>query len=87
MSRLPIKPGVFVQNVRNQPQSIEGVNTSTAAFLGETQIGATTPTLVTSWLEFQSVKNLVEVFMKQPALFCPGGKYKGVENCDVDSLI
>jgi phage tail sheath protein FI len=55
MSRLPIKSGVFVQNVRIQPQSIEGVSTSTAAFLGETQMGATTPTLVTSWLEFQTL--------------------------------
>ncbi len=55
MSRLPIKPGVFVQNIRIQPQSIEGVSTSTAAFLGETKMGATTPTLITSWLEYQTL--------------------------------
>jgi uncharacterized protein len=53
MSRLPIKPGVFLQNVRIQPQSIEGVNTSTAAFLGETQTGPGAPTLVTSSVEYQ----------------------------------
>ena len=53
MSRLPIKPGVFVQNVRNQPKSIEGVSTSNAAFLGETQIGLVAPTLVTSFTEYQ----------------------------------
>jgi uncharacterized protein len=53
MSRLPIKPGVFVQNVRIQPQSIEGVGTSTAAFLGETELGPTMPTLVTSWVDYQ----------------------------------
>jgi phage tail sheath protein FI len=53
MSRLPIKPGVFVQNARIQPQSIEGVNTSNAAFLGEPQIGLVTPTLVTSFTEYQ----------------------------------
>jgi uncharacterized protein len=53
MSRLPIKPGVFVQNIRMQPQSIEGVNTSNAVFLGETQTGPSTPTLVTSFIEYQ----------------------------------
>ena len=53
MSRLPIKPGVFVQNVRIQPQSIEGVSTSNAAFLGETQTGPVAPTLVTSFIEYQ----------------------------------
>lgn len=56
MSRFTIKqPGIFVQNIRIQPQPIEGVSTSTAAFLGETQTGPTTPTLVTSWLEYQNV--------------------------------
>ncbi len=53
MSRLPIKPGVFVQNVRIQPQSIEGVSTSNAAFLGETQTGPAAPTIVTSFIEYQ----------------------------------
>ena len=55
MSRLPIKPGVFVQKIRIQPQSIEGVSTSTAAFLGETQTGPTTPTLITSFAEYQRI--------------------------------
>ena len=55
MSRLPIKPGVFVQNIRIQPQSIEGVSTSTAAFLGETQTGPVAPTLVISFAEYQKL--------------------------------
>ena len=55
MSRLPIKPGVFVQNIRILPQSIEGVSTSNAAFLGETQIGPVAPTLVTSFAEYQKL--------------------------------
>jgi len=55
MSRLPIKTGVFVQNIRIQPQSIEGVTTNTAAFLGETQTGPTTPTLITSFAEYQRI--------------------------------
>jgi phage tail sheath protein FI len=55
MSRLPIKTGVFVENTRIQPQSIEGVSTSNAAFLGETQTGPTTPTLITSVAEYQRI--------------------------------
>jgi phage tail sheath protein FI len=56
MSRSTIKkPGVFVQNIRFQPQPIEGVDTNTTAFLGETQSGPSTPTLITSWLGYQSV--------------------------------
>ncbi len=48
-------PGVYVQNINLQPQSIEGVNTSTAAFLGEPQIGPNTPTLITSWKQYQQI--------------------------------
>ncbi len=56
MSRFTIrKPGVYVQEINFQPQSIEGVSTSTAAFLGETQIGANTPTLITSWTQYQQI--------------------------------
>jgi uncharacterized protein len=55
MSRFPIKTGVFVQNIRIQPQPIEGVSTSTAAFLGEPQTGPTTPTLITSFNEYQRI--------------------------------
>ncbi len=56
MNHFTIKPpGIYVENIRIQPQSIEGVSTSTAAFLGETQTGPTTPTLVTSWGGFQKL--------------------------------
>jgi phage tail sheath protein FI len=56
MSRFTIKrPGIFIEEISTQPKPIEGVSTSTAAFLGETQVGATAPTLVTSWLEFQTL--------------------------------
>ncbi len=55
MSRITIKPGVFVQNIRIQPQPIEGVSTSTAAFLGEAETGPKMPTLVTSFAEYQRV--------------------------------
>ncbi len=56
MSRFAIrKPGVYIEEISIQPKSIEGVSTSTAAFLGETQIGPDAPTLITGWLQFQSV--------------------------------
>jgi uncharacterized protein len=54
MSRFNIKPpGIYIQEINKQPQSIEGVSTSTAAFLGEAETGPTTPTLVTSFTEYQ----------------------------------
>jgi phage tail sheath protein FI len=55
MSRIPLKPGVFVQEIKIYPPPIEGVNTSNVAFLGETETGPTTPTLVTSFIEYQRV--------------------------------
>jgi phage tail sheath protein FI len=56
MSRFTIKPPeIFIQNISSQPQLIEGVSTSTAAFLGETQTGPITPTFVTSFTEYQRV--------------------------------
>jgi uncharacterized protein len=56
MSHFTIKqPKISVENISIQPQPIEGVSTSTTAFLGETQTGPTTPTLITSWLQFQTV--------------------------------
>jgi uncharacterized protein len=56
MSHFTIKqPGVFIQNIRIGPQSIEGVSTSTAGFVGETQMGPSAPILITSWQQFQDV--------------------------------
>ena len=56
MSRFTIKePGIYIQEINLQPHSIEGVGTSAAAFLGETETGPTTPTLVTSFTEYQRV--------------------------------
>lgn len=46
-------PGVYVQE-SSGPQPIEGVATSTAAFLGATARGPLRPTLVTSFAEFAS---------------------------------
>ena len=46
-------PGVYVEEILNGLHPIEGVSTSTAGFVGETEKGPTTPTLVTSWREFE----------------------------------
>lgn len=44
-----LSPGVYIEEIERGPKPIEGVATSTAAFLGETQRGPQTPTLVTSY--------------------------------------
>ena len=47
-----LSPGVYVEEIERGPKPIEGVATSTAAFLGETQRGPQTPWLVTSYSEY-----------------------------------
>ena len=50
-----LSPGVYVEEIEIGAKPIEGVSTSTAGFLGETERGPTTPQLITSWLQFQRV--------------------------------
>jgi phage tail sheath protein FI len=45
-------PGVYVEEIERGPRPIEGVATSTAAFLGETERGPTLPRLVGSYNEY-----------------------------------
>jgi uncharacterized protein len=47
-----LQPGVYIEEIERGPRPIEGVPTSTAAFLGETERGAITPRLVTSYQEY-----------------------------------
>ncbi len=48
-----LHPGVYVEEIERGPRPIEGVPTSTAAFIGETERGPTKPRLVTSYKEYQ----------------------------------
>ncbi|CAN7806116.1 phage tail sheath subtilisin-like domain-containing protein [Paraburkholderia hospita] len=48
-----LAPGVYTEEVGAGPRPIEGVSTSTAGFVGETERGPTRPRLVTSWIDFQ----------------------------------
>ena len=48
-----LSPGVYVEEVSTGPRPIEGVSTSTAGFVGQTERGPEYPVLVTSWLEYQ----------------------------------
>lgn len=48
-----LAPGVFIEEIERGPRPIEGVATSTAAFLGETERGRTRPLLVTSYNEYR----------------------------------
>jgi uncharacterized protein len=47
-----LAPGVYVEEIQTGPRPIEGVSTSTAGFVGETERGPTTPILVTSWQSY-----------------------------------
>ena len=49
-----LTPGVFIQEINFGPQPIEGVSTSTAGFVGETERGPVgQPTLITSFSDYQ----------------------------------
>jgi hypothetical protein len=50
-----LSPGVYIEEFEIGAKPIEGIGTSTAGFLGETERGPTVPTLVTSWLQYQRV--------------------------------
>ena len=48
-----LHPGVYIEEIEPGPRPIEGVPTSTAAFLGETERGTLKPRLVTSYKEYE----------------------------------
>jgi phage tail sheath protein FI len=50
-----LSPGVYIEEFEIGAKPMEGVSTSTAGFLGETERGPTTPCLITSWLQYQRV--------------------------------
>ncbi len=47
-----LHPGVFIEEIERGPKPIEGVPTSTAAFVGETERGTLKPSLVTSYKDY-----------------------------------
>jgi uncharacterized protein len=48
-----LHPGVYIEEIERGPRPIEGVPTSTAAFLGEAERGSIKPRLVTSYNEYE----------------------------------
>lgn len=48
-----LSPGVYIEEISTKAKPIEGVGTSTAGFVGETERGPQRAKLVTSWLDFQ----------------------------------
>jgi phage tail sheath protein FI len=48
-----LAPGVYVEEIERGPRPIEGVPTSTAAFLGETERGPTKPRAITSYGDYK----------------------------------
>ncbi len=47
-----LAPGVYIEEIERGPRPIEGVATSTAAFLGATERGPQTPTFISSYNEY-----------------------------------
>ena len=47
-----LAPGVFIEEIEKGPKPIEGVATSTAAFLGEAARGPVVPTFITSYADY-----------------------------------
>ncbi len=50
-----LAPGVYVEEIERGPKPIQGVATSTAAFLGETERGPVRPKFITSYAEYLRV--------------------------------
>lgn len=48
-----LSPGVYIEDNGTGPVLIQGVGTSTAGFVGQSERGPTTPRLVTSWRHYQ----------------------------------
>src|SRR5882757_129770 len=48
-----LHPGVYIEEIERGPKPIEGVPTSTAAFIGETERGPTKPRAITSYKDYQ----------------------------------
>ena len=48
-----LHPGVYIEEIERGPRPIEGVPTSTAAFLGEAERGPIKPRMVTSYKDYQ----------------------------------
>lgn len=75
-----LSPGVYVEEVATGPRPIEGVSTSTAGFVGQTERGPTRRRMVTSWGDFQSwfggIMDPVQSFMPYAArgFFDNGGQ-------------
>lgn len=74
-----LHPGVYVEEIERGPKPIEGVPTSTAAFIGETERGTLKPSMVTSYKDYTRLFGSVfhpDKFMPHAAngFFENGGK-------------
>jgi len=69
-------PGVYVEEISSGLRTIEGVATSTAGFVGETERGPVQPTLVTSWAEFEQTFGTDSIFLPYAVrgFFANGGR-------------
>jgi phage tail sheath protein FI len=88
-----LSPGVYVEEVESGSKSVEGVSTSTAGFLGETERGPVEPKLLTSFSEFErtfgsspqssDLDVAVDGFFKNGGSRCYVGRVAAAEPTDV----
>ncbi|QIB76118.1 phage tail sheath family protein [Halogeometricum borinquense] len=86
-------PGVYVEEVQSGSKSVEGVSTSTAGFLGQTERGPVEPRLVTNYAEFERLYGAspkssdldaaVDGFFKNGGSRCFIGRVSGADIDDV----
>jgi len=86
-------PGVYVEEVQSGSKAVEGVSTSTAGFLGQTERGPVEPRLVTNYADFERLygaspesSNLdaaVDGFFKNGGSRCFVGRVTGADIEDV----
>ncbi|SEL79150.1 phage tail sheath family protein [Haloferax larsenii] len=86
-------PGVYVEEVQSGSKSVEGVSTSTAGFLGQTERGPVEPRLITNYSDFErlygsspkssNLDSAVDGFFKNGGSRCYVGRVCGADVNDV----
>src|SRR5580765_3029265 len=82
-----IHPGVFVEESASGVRSIEGVDTSTAGFVGPTAFGPDSPVRVCSFADFErTFGDRCELAAAARAFFARGGSRLYVQRADGDDV-
>jgi uncharacterized protein len=81
-----LSPGIYIEEIEIGAKPIEGVNTSTAGFIGLTERGTEKPTLVTGFNDFQ--RKLGTYIQESYLAYAVEGFFKnGGQKCFVSRII